>query len=88
MPTILTAQSPTVSLTRVQSGVGALTFEAVVGAEVGDLRLGCAYQLRNGRTSTVQHAAGRRFAPPGETRRPVVMAPVSSSSGWPSTSVR
>ena len=72
VPTILTAQSPTVSLTRVQSGVGALEFEAVVGGEVGDLRLGCAYQLRNGRTSTVQHSLGRRCAPPGETRRPIV----------------
>jgi hypothetical protein len=58
----------------VQSGVGTLTFEAVASAEVGDLRLGCAYQLRSGLASTVQHEAGRRFAPPGETRRPVLLA--------------
>ena len=45
---------PTVTLNRVQSGVGALTFEAVASAEVGDLRLGCAYQLRSGLSSTVQ----------------------------------
>ena len=72
--TILTPFEPTVTLTRVQSGVGSLTFEAVVAAGVGDLRLGVAYQLRSGRSSTVQHHAGRRFAPPGETRRPIIMA--------------
>jgi hypothetical protein len=32
------------------------------------------YQLRSGRSSTVQHHAGRRFAPPGETRRPILLA--------------
>ena len=57
-----------------QSGVGALTFEAIATADIGDLRLGLAYQLRSGRSSTVQHQAGRRFAPPGETRRPIVLA--------------
>lgn len=62
------------TLTRVQSGVGTLTFEAVASAEVGDLRLGCAYQLRSGLSSTVQHLTGRRFAPPGETRRPLLLA--------------
>ncbi len=72
--TILTPQSPTVTLTRVQSGVGTLTFEAVAAPGVGDLRLGCAYQLASGRSSTVQHQAGRRFAPPGETRRPLLLA--------------
>jgi len=63
-----------VTLTRVQSGVGTLTFEAVVTAAAGDLRLGCAYQLRSGRASTVQHHAGRRYAPAAETRRPVIVA--------------
>ena len=72
--TILTPQSPTVTLTRVQSGVGTLTVEAVAAPGVGDLRLGCAYQLVSGRSSTVQHQAGRRYAPPGETRRPLVLA--------------
>lgn len=72
--TILTAHSPTVTLTRVQSGVGTLTVEAVAAPGIGDLRLGCAYQLASGRSSTVQHQAGRRYAPPGETRRPLVLA--------------
>ncbi len=57
-----------------QSGVGTLTFEAAVADSVGDLRLGAAYQLRSGRSSTIQHHAGRRFAPPGETRRPILLA--------------
>ena len=74
VPTILTARSPTVTLTRVQSGVGVLLFEAVVAPSIGDARLGCAYQLRSGRSSTVQHSSGRRTAPPGETRRPIVLA--------------
>lgn len=74
VPTILNVRSPTVTLTRVQSGVGTLTFEAVAATGVGDLRLGSAYQLRSGRSSTVQHQAGRRFAPPGETRRPLLLA--------------
>jgi len=63
-----------VTLTRVQSGVGTLTFEAVVTAAAGDLRLGCAYQLRSGQASVVAHHAGRRYGPPGETRRPVFVA--------------
>jgi len=58
----------------VQSGIGTLIFEAIATGDVGDLRLGLAYQLRSGRSSTVQHHAGRRFAPPGETRRPIVLA--------------
>jgi uncharacterized protein involved in tellurium resistance len=74
LPTTLDRRRPTVTLTRVQSGVGTLTFEAVVTAAAGDLRLGCAYQLRSGRASTVQHHAGRRYAPPGETRTPVIVA--------------
>lgn len=74
MPTTLTPRRPTVTLNRVQSGVGTLSFEAVVTAAAGDVRLGCAYQLRSGRASTVQHQAGRRYAPPGETRRPIMVA--------------
>ncbi|HEY5880070.1 MAG TPA: hypothetical protein VIU11_14255 [Nakamurella sp.] len=74
VPTTLNQRRPTVTLTRVQSGVGTLTFEAVVTAAAGDLRLGCAYQLRSGQASVVAHHAGRRYAPPGETRRPVFVA--------------
>jgi uncharacterized protein involved in tellurium resistance len=71
--TILTVTEPTVTLTRVQSGLGALRFEAAWSAEVGDLRLGCAYQLRSGRSSTVQLTGGSRLAPP-KSRRPVIVA--------------
>jgi uncharacterized protein involved in tellurium resistance len=70
---ILTPQSPTVTLSRVQTGIGALLFEAVCSADVGDLRLGAAYQLASGATSTVQHSRGNRFAPP-RSRRPVIVA--------------
>jgi uncharacterized protein involved in tellurium resistance len=70
--TILTPHEPSVTLSRVQSGIGTLTFEAVCSPEVGDLRLGCAYQLADGHSSTVNHAAGRRFGP-RDSRRPVVV---------------
>jgi len=69
--TILTAKAPTITLTRVQSGVGALQIELACSAEVGDARLGCAYQLRSGLSSVVQHASGVPTAPPG-SRRPVL----------------
>ncbi|HEU5267407.1 MAG TPA: hypothetical protein VFU35_11940 [Jatrophihabitans sp.] len=59
-------------LTRLQSGIGELTIEAVCSPDVGDLRLGAAYQLRSGPTSTVQLAGGARFAP--SARRPVIVA--------------
>ena len=64
-PTILDAFEPTVTLTRVQSGVGALTVTAACGEGVGDLRLGCAYQLRSGRSSIVQLASGLSVGPAG-----------------------
>lgn len=60
------------TLTRVQSGIGQLEIEAVCSPEVGDLRLGGAYQLRGGVSSTVQYAGGSRFAP--SSRRPVILA--------------
>ncbi|SHF53025.1 Uncharacterized protein involved in tellurium resistance [Jatrophihabitans endophyticus] len=68
---ILTVADPTVTLTRVQSGVGSLDIEAVCSAEVGDLRLGAAYQLRSGGSGVVQHADGSRFGP--SSRRPVLV---------------
>jgi uncharacterized protein involved in tellurium resistance len=70
--TILGGASPTVTLTRTQSGIGTLTIDAACSAEVGDLRLGCAYQLRSGQSSTVQAAGGNRLAPP-RSRRPVLV---------------
>lgn len=63
---------PTVTLTRVQSGIGELEIEAVCSPAVGDLRLGAAYQLADGTTSTVQYADGNRFAP--SSRHPVIVA--------------
>jgi uncharacterized protein involved in tellurium resistance len=62
-----------VTLTRVQTGVGELLLQAVCSPEVGDLRLGCAYALRGGQTSTVQLSGGSRFGPP-DGRRPVIGA--------------
>ncbi|MGH3735269.1 MAG: hypothetical protein ACRDT6_06550 [Micromonosporaceae bacterium] len=73
MDTILSATSPTVTLTRMQSGVGTLLIRAACSDRVGDLRLGCAYQLRGGHASTVQHAGGARFAP-RDSDRPVIVS--------------
>jgi hypothetical protein len=70
---LLTPAAPTVTLTRVQSGVGQLTVDAVVSSEVGDLRIAAAYQLRSGGSSIVAGSLGRRFAPPAG-RRPVLVA--------------
>ncbi|SDJ53730.1 Uncharacterized protein involved in tellurium resistance [Frankineae bacterium MT45] len=69
---ILSVKAPTVTLTRLQSGVGSLRFEAASSSSVGDLRLGCAYQLRDGHASTAQHAQGNRYGPKS-SKRPVVI---------------
>jgi len=69
--TILTPSNPTVTLNRVQSGVGWLRFEAVCSPAVGDVRLGSVYQLADGTSSIVQRATGIAAAPPG-THRPVI----------------
>lgn len=71
-PTVLTVSQPTATLTRAQSGVGALTVEAACSSAVGDLRLGCAYQLRSGESSVVQHVSGVSTAP-AHTTRPVII---------------
>lgn len=60
-----------ITLTRLQSGIGTLTVEAASSPEVGELRLGCAFQLRSGESSTVQHTGGAR-AGPRESPRPVI----------------
>jgi uncharacterized protein involved in tellurium resistance len=60
-----------VTLTRLQSGVGALVFEALSTGTAGDLRLGCAYTLADGYSSIVQHCGGRNSGPPG-ARSPIV----------------
>lgn len=72
-PTILTAQRPVVTLTRVQSGVGALTIQAACSDLVGDLRVGCAYQIASGLSSLIHTAGGLRAAPAG-SERPVISA--------------
>ncbi|GAB4079921.1 hypothetical protein GCU67_00965 [Modestobacter muralis] len=68
---ILTRRDPTVTLTRVQSGVGTLTIEAIVSAAVGDVRIGALYALADGTSGLVQLATGIGTAPP-HSRRPVV----------------
>lgn len=73
VPVVLTAERPTVTLTRVQSGVGRLTITAATSVGDGDLRLGCAYRLRSGSSSLVQAVSQVTVAPPA-SRRPVVRA--------------
>src|SRR5206468_1463600 len=70
---LLTVGEPTVTLTRLQSAIGTLTVEAAVGPTVGDLRIGCAYDLVSGASSTVQLTQGNRLAPRG-SRRPLLVA--------------
>jgi hypothetical protein len=72
-PTLLTPQQPTVTLTRVQSGVGGLQITAATSVGDGDLRLGCAYRLTSGASSLVQTVSGVTVAPP-RSRRPVIRA--------------
>ena len=59
LPTLLTPKTPTVTLTRMQSGIGALTVEALFSESVGDLRIGCAYQLRSGASSIARRNSTR-----------------------------
>ncbi len=70
---LLTPSEPTVTLNRLQSGIGTLRIEAACSEEVGDLRLGCAYQLNSGLSSVLQRANLGRFAPP-RSKRPVLVA--------------
>ncbi len=70
---LLTPTQPTLTLDRLQSGIGAMTFEAACGPDVGDLRLGCLYELYSGVCSAMALSGGSRNAPP-RTRRPVILA--------------
>lgn len=72
-PALLSPKEPTVTLSRIQSGVGVLTIEAACSPAVGDLRLGAAYDLTTGLSSVVQHASAITTAPP-HSARPVVIA--------------
>jgi hypothetical protein len=69
---MLTPTEPTVTLTVLQSGIGALSIEAAASAEVGDLRLGAAYELATELQMTMQMRQGNRFAPP-HSKRPVLV---------------
>jgi uncharacterized protein involved in tellurium resistance len=60
-----------VTLNRVQSGVGTLSFEAVCSPTVGEVRLGAVYELADGTSSIVQRATGIAAAPP-RSHRPVI----------------
>ncbi|WP_328339730.1 hypothetical protein [Micromonospora sp. NBC_00421] len=70
--TVLDAATPTVTLTRLQSGIGALVIGMLRPDGVGDLRLGCAYQLRTGQSSTVQNAGDQALVA-GNPAVPVIV---------------
>lgn len=71
-PRVLSPSDPTVTLTRLQSGIGTLSIEAACSPAVGDLRLGCAWEFTSGQSSVVQPGAGVVAAPPG-SKRPVIV---------------
>jgi hypothetical protein len=62
-PTVLSPRHPSVMLNRLQSGIGALTFEAAWSPDEG-FALGCAYQMDSGSSSVLR---------PGETFGPLTM---------------
>lgn len=70
---MLTPKHPAVTLTRLQSGIGALTLEAACSAAVGDLRLGASFVLDGGASSLVQYVTGHAGAP-RNSARPVILA--------------
>jgi hypothetical protein len=70
---LLSRDELSVALTRVQSGVGALTIEAACSESVGDLRLAVGYRFDDGLSSLVGLERGVPAAPPG-SRRPVLRA--------------
>lgn len=70
---ILGRQQPTLRLTRIQCGVGALSIRAALPGDAGVVLLGCAYQLRSGQSALLPGADGPSLAPPG-SRRPVILA--------------
>jgi hypothetical protein len=69
---LLSPKPPTVTPNRLPSGIGLLTFEAASSDAVGDLRLGCAYELAGGHSSTVQHSRANASAPKN-SRNPVIV---------------
>jgi hypothetical protein len=71
---ILTQRDPTVTLNRVQSGVGTLVIEAISSPAVGDVRIGALYQLADGGVSGIVQLATGIAAAPARSRRPVILA--------------
>lgn len=69
----LNPKTPTVTLTRVQSGVGALTIEAMCSDAVGDLRLGAAVDLVDAEPVLLQRDATSTTVPQGSAR-PLLLA--------------
>jgi uncharacterized protein involved in tellurium resistance len=63
--TRLTTAEPTVTLTRIQSGTGALELTLVRPASAGDLSLGCVFQLADGTEGVVQQLGGVTAGPAG-----------------------
>ncbi|UQX90260.1 hypothetical protein M6D93_09730 [Jatrophihabitans telluris] len=61
------------TLSRLQSGIGVLVFTAACSPAVGDLRLGCAYELASGQSSIVQYVSGVTTGPP-TGNRPLLVA--------------
>ena len=71
--TLLTPKAPTITLNRLQSGIGVLTIEAACSPAVGDLRIGAAYELADGHSSLVSRVGGLTTGP-RSSRRPVIVA--------------
>jgi uncharacterized protein involved in tellurium resistance len=69
---LLTPSEPSVTLTRLQSAIGTLTLEAAASDAVGDVRLGCAYELASGQQNVMQMTQGSRLAPP-HSKRPLLL---------------
>jgi hypothetical protein len=69
---VLDGNGPSVTLTRLQSGIGALWLEAACPPELAQLRLGCAYRLRGGPASIVGAMTSSRSAP-ADARLPVLV---------------
>jgi hypothetical protein len=70
---ILTPRDPTVTLNRLQSGIGALTVEAICSPAVGDVSLGALFELEDGSSSLVERQRGLVTGPPGSAS-PVLTA--------------
>jgi uncharacterized protein involved in tellurium resistance len=70
-PTRLTAAEPTVTLTRVQSGTGALEVVLTRAAAAGDLSMGCVFQTTEGTEAVVQSVGDVTTGPAG-ARLPLV----------------